>query len=142
MLSIVVVGILVAVAVGATYTVVSYIYKAKTGETIVERWLMKIVALQLRPQWLAERRGSWQLLSLVISLVAVGLVLILGIGMFSEAQGTISPPTDPNALAAYNKTVDTVWKSFQLSPLALLATVFGVIISAIVGGFAIIGRRD
>ena len=142
MLPLVVVAVLIAVAAGATYTVLTAYYKAKTGESLVERWLMKICALQLRPMFLADRRGSMQIVSLIIGLVAAALVIMLGIGMFGEAQSTISPPSNPDALVAYNKTVSTTWKCFQLTPLALLATVFGVIIGAVVGGFAFLARRD
>ena len=49
MLSLVVVAMLIAVAAGATYTIVKS-YKAKTKEELsVERWLMMIYALQLHP---------------------------------------------------------------------------------------------
>ncbi|ADB57961.1 hypothetical protein [Archaeoglobus profundus] len=143
MLPLVVVAVLIAVAVGAIYTVVDAYFKARTGTSLIEKWLMKIYSLQLHPVFLADRRGSMQIISLIIALVAAGLIIMLGIGMFSEAQNTISPPTgNPDAELAYNKTVSTVWKSFQLTPLALLATVFGVIIGAVVGGFAFLTRRD
>ncbi|WP_457548716.1 hypothetical protein [Archaeoglobus sp.] len=142
MLSLVVLAVLIAIAAGAGYTILSAYYKAKTKESIVDRWLMKIYALQLHPTFLADRSGSLQIVSLIIGLVAAALVIMLGIGMFGEAQNTISPPTNPDAQLAYNKTVSTTWKCFQLTPLALLATVFGVIIGAVVGGFAFLSRHE
>jgi hypothetical protein len=90
-----------------------------------------------RPKLLADTSGAANILSLVVVLIAAGLALKLGIGMMAEADNTITPPDQNNteAYTAYQKTTTTIWKSFQMSPMALYATVFGVVIGAIVAGF-------
>jgi hypothetical protein len=90
-----------------------------------------------------DKKGNTYVIYLVIAIIAGGLVILLGVGLMSEAIGVIAPPSgNPDAMLAYNKTVSTTWKCFQLSPLALLAMVFGAIISAVVGGFAFLGGRE
>lgn len=89
-----------------------------------------------------DARGAANILYLVVVLIAAGLALKLGIGMMAEADNTISPPDQNNteAYTAYQKTTTTIWKSFQMSPMALYATVFGVVIGAIIAGFGPIIR--
>ncbi|WP_456478212.1 hypothetical protein [Geoglobus ahangari] len=90
-----------------------------------------------RPKLIVDNRGAANILALVVTLIAAGLALKLGIGMMAEADNTITPPDQNNteAYEAYQKTTTTIWKSFQMSPMALYATVFGVVIGAIVTGF-------
>lgn len=95
------------------------------------------------PRFLGDYRAAANILYLVVLLIAAGLALKLGIGMMAEADNTITAPDANNTEAydAYTKTTNTIWKSFQMAPMALYATVFGVVIGAVVAAFGIFGGR-
>jgi len=93
---------------------------------------------------LKNRKGvTGMVIALVVSLVAIGIIIPIGLLVTSTLQTSITEGMNTTS-AAYNVTEDVfanIWTAFSLSALVPIIAVAGLLIAIIVGAFAFRASR-